>query len=326
MLNKTIAIGVLAILAAQSAAVEAKTLRLGHSATESNPRHEAALFFAKRIDALSDGDLQINVSSNAQLGDDHQMLSQIRLGSLALSISSQGALGTVIPEANMIGLPFLFSDVETAWRVMDGKVGERLSEKAQEDGIVMLGYWDNGLRQITNNVRPIEHPDDLQGLKIRVPPDEMGKDIIAALGATPTPIDFSETYLALQQGVVDGQENPIANIYSQKFYEVQDYLSMTNHKYEILPFMASATIWNTLSDEEKAWMRQAAKEALGYQRNLMQEQQADQIDTIRDSGVQVAKVDADEFRASTRSVYDKWEKQYPDFSSLIESAAEEARQ
>ena len=154
----------------------------------------------------------------------------------------------------------------------------------------------------------------------------MGKDIVAALGATPTPIDFSETYLALQQGVVDGQENPIANIYSQKFYEVQDYMSLTNHKYEVLPFMASSSIWNGLSDQEQSWMRQAAEEAVDYQRNLMQKQQADQLATIRDDGVTVTKVDADEFRAATRSVYDKWDKKYPDFSQLIESAAKEAQQ
>nr|CDQ34729.1 Extracytoplasmic solute receptor protein YiaO [Virgibacillus halodenitrificans] len=326
MLNKRVAISALVILVAQSAAVEAKTLRLGHSATESNPRHEAAVFFSDRVNKLSGGDLKINVSSNAQLGDDHQMLSQIRLGSQALAISSQGALGTIVPEANMIGLPFLFSDVETAWKVMDGEVGEALSQKALDNGIVMLGFWDNGLRQVTNNVRPIEHPEDMQGLKIRVPPDEMGKDIVAALGATPTPIDFSETYLALQQGVVDGQENPIANIYSQKFYEVQDYMSLTNHKYEVLPFMASSSVWNGLSDQEQSWMRQAAEEAVDYQRNLMQKQQADQLATIRDDGVTITEVDADEFRAATRSVYDKWDKKYPDFSQLIESAAKEAQQ
>ncbi|MEC8917509.1 MAG: TRAP transporter substrate-binding protein [Pseudomonadota bacterium] len=317
---------VVAISAVMVTTAEARELRLGHSSTESNPRHDAALYFADRVEKLSDGDLTVQVSSNAQLGDDHQMLSQIRLGSLALSISSQGALGTIVPEGNMIGLPFLFSDVETAWKVMDGKVGDVLSKKALDNGIVMLGYWDNGLRQVTNNVRPIEHPEEMQGLKIRVPPDEMGKDIVAALGATPAPIDFSETYLALQQGVVDGQENPIANIYSQKFYEVQDYMSLTNHKYEVLPFMASASIWNSLSDQEQSWMRQAADEAVDYQRNLMQKQQADQLATIRDNGVTVSEVDADEFRKATRSVYDKWEKKYPDFSQLIESAAEEARQ
>lgn len=322
MLSQKLAVGTLVILFAQSAATEGRTLRLGHGAMESNPRHQAALLFSERVNDLSNGNLKINVSSNAQLGDDHQMLSQIRLGSLALSIGSQGALGTIVPEANMIGLPFLFSDVETAWRVMDGEVGQTLSDEAMKNGIVMLGYWDNGLRQVTNNVRVIKHPQDMKGLKIRVPPDEMGTDIVAALGATPTPIDFSETYLALQQGVVDGQENPIANIYSQKFYEVQDYMSLTNHKYEVLPFMASAAIWNTLSDQEKAWMRQAAEEALTAQRDMMQSQQADQLNEIRQSGTTVTEVDADEFREATRTVYAKWEKAYPDFSHLIESAAD----
>lgn len=321
MLSQKLAVGTLVILAAQSAAIEARTLRLGHGAAESNPRHQAALLFSERVNELSSGDLQINVSSNAQLGDDHQMLSQIRLGSLALSIGSQGALGTIVPEANMIGLPFLFSDVETAWRVVDGKAGQMLSDRALENGIVMLGYWDNGLRQITNNVRSIEHPQDMEGLKIRVPPDEMGNDIVAALGATPTPIDFSETYLALQQGVVDGQENPIANIHSQKFYEVQDYLSLTNHKYEVLPFMASAAVWNTLSDQEQTWVRQAAEAALTAQRDMMQTQQADQLADIRESGTTVTEIDANEFRDATRNVYSKWQQAYPDFSELIEAAA-----
>lgn len=314
----------LTLIATLLSTAEARELRLGHASTETNPRHGAALFFAERVEELSGGDLTVSVSSNAQLGDDVEMMTGLRLGSLDLSISSQGALAGIVEEATLIGLPFLFDDATTAWQVLDGEVGQTLSDRAAEKGVVVLGFWDNGIRLITNNVRPVLTPDDLRGLKIRIPQDPMATDIFSALGANPVPIPFAETYVALQQGVADGQENPAVNIYSQKFHEVQKYLSLSHHKYEFLPLLASQITWNTLTPEQQQVLIQAGQEATDYQRSNALEENAARLADIEASGTEISKVDTAAFQQAVQPVHDKWQARYPDFVNQLTRAAAEA--
>src|SRR5690606_36707743 len=203
----------------------------------------AAVFFAAKVAELSGGALTVSIASNAQLGDDGEMMTALRLGTLDMSISSQGAMAGIVEEATLVGLPFLFRDTQTAWAVLDGAVGDSLSASAEAKGVKVLGYWDNGIRLITNSKHPVTKPEDMRGLKIRIPSDPMANDIFSALGANPVPIPFAETYVALQQGVADGQENPAVNIHSQKFHEVQPHLALSYHKYEFLPFLASKITW-----------------------------------------------------------------------------------
>ena len=305
-------------------AVEARELRLGHSSTETNPRHDAALFFANRVAELSNGDLTIAVSSNAQLGDDAEMMTGLRLGTLDLSVSSQGAMASIIEEATLIGLPFLFKDSATAWQVLDGPVGDQLSERAADKGVMVLGYWDNGIRLITNNIRPITEPDDLKGLKIRIPSDPMANDIFTTLGANPVPIPFAETYLALQQGVADGQENPAVNIYSQKFYEVQKYLSMSHHKYEFLPFLASKTTWAGLTEAEQSVLKEAAKETTTFQRDFAAKANVERLEEMRTAGIEISDIDTAAFQEAVAPVYEKWRAKYGDFVDALMTAAKDA--
>ena len=145
--------------------------------------------------------------------------------------------------------------------MLDGPVGEQLAADAKAKGLVLLALWDNGIRHTSNNVRPIGKPEDLAGVKVRTPPDPMTVDIFKALGANPTPMAFSELYIALQQGVVDGQENPLMNIYSSKLYEVQKFISLTAHKYEATPLFASAVVFNTLPKADQQAVLDAAAEA-----------------------------------------------------------------
>ncbi|MFC7398989.1 TRAP transporter substrate-binding protein [Chelatococcus sp. GCM10030263] len=304
---------------------EARTLRLGHATSDTNPRHLAAQLFAKKVEEASGGSLKITVAGNAQFGDDVEMMTALRLGTLDMSLNSQGSLAGVVPEAATVGLPFLFSDTRTAWKVLDGPVGDDLAKLAASKGLVMLAYLDNGIRVTTNNLRPITKPEDLKGIKLRVPPDPMGTDTFAALGANPTPMKFSELYLALQQGVVDGQENPVVNIYHSKFHEVQKYLSLTRHKYEMTPFLVSAITWKTLSPKEQDILRKAAIEARDYQRELAAKEEVELLDKIKAAGVQVNEVDAAPFRAATQSVYDKWRGQYGEFIGKLTAAAEAGR-
>jgi tripartite ATP-independent transporter DctP family solute receptor len=281
-------------------------LTLGHGAAPGNPRHEAALLFAERVKAKTAGRIEVQVAHSAQLGDDAAMVTALRSGTLDMSANSQGAMANVVPEYAALGLPFLFPDIQKAWQLLDGPVGEDLAKRTAAKGMVVLGYWDNGIRHITNSKRPIKVPADVKGLKIRTPPDTMTVDIMQALGADTQQIKFAELYVALQQGVVDGQENPLANVASAKLYEVQKYLSLTGHKYEATPFVISKRSWERLSPADQKVFTEAAAEATKLQRKLSKEADDKLAGELKAKGVQVDAVDRKAFVEATRSVYTKW--------------------
>jgi TRAP-type transport system periplasmic protein len=281
-------------------------LTLGHGAAPGNPRHEASVKFAETVKAKTNGRIEIQVAHSSQLGDDAAMVTALRSGTLDMSANSQGAVSTVVPEYGALGLPFLFSDITKAWQLLDGPIGQDLAKRSEAKGMVVLGYWDNGIRHISNSKRPIKAPADLKGLKIRTPPDAVTVDIMQALGADPQQIKFSELYVALQQGVVDGQENPLANIASAKLYEVQKFISLTGHKYESTPFLMGKRTWDKLSAADKQVIMAAAAEATQLQRKLSKEADDKLVAEIKAKGVQIDTVDRAPFVQATRTVYDKW--------------------
>ncbi|MDQ0569031.1 tripartite ATP-independent transporter DctP family solute receptor [Variovorax paradoxus] len=281
-------------------------LTFGHGAAPGNPRHEAAVKFAETIKAKTNGRFEIQVAHSAQLGDDAAMITALRSGTMDISANSQGAMANVVPEYAALGLPFLFTDIQKAWQLLDGPVGEELSKRTAAKGMVVLGYWDNGIRHVTNNKRPIKTPADIKGLKIRTPPDSMTMDIMQALGADAQQIKFSELYVALQQGVVDGQENPLTNIASAKLYEVQKYLSLTGHKYETNPFVMSKRSWERLSPADQKIFTEAAVEATQMQRKLSKEADEKLTTELKAKGVQIDAVDRKAFVEATKAVYAKW--------------------
>ncbi|MDM0076172.1 TRAP transporter substrate-binding protein [Variovorax sp. J2P1-59] len=287
-------------------AQQAVKLTLGHGAAPGNPRHEAAVKFADTVKAKTNGRYEIQVAHSAQLGDDAAMVTALRSGSLDISANSQGAMANVVPEYAALGLPFLFADIQKAWQLLDGPIGEDLSKRTAAKGMVVLGYWDNGIRHVTNSKRPIKAPADIKGLKLRTPPDAMTMDIMQALGADAQQIKFSELYVALQQGVVDGQENPLTNISSAKLYEVQKYLSLTGHKYETNPFVMSKRSWDKLSPADQKVFTEAAAEATQVQRKLSKEADEKLVAELKGKGIQIDTVDRKAFADATKSVYTKW--------------------
>ena len=295
-------------LAAAAATAQAQTtkLTLGHGAAPGNPRHEAAVKFAETVKAKTSGRYEIQVAHSSQLGDDAAMITALRSGTLDMSANSQGAIANVVPEYAALGLPFLFKDIDSAWKLLDSPVGEDLAKRTAAKGMVVLGYWDNGIRHITNGKRTIKAPADLKGLKIRTPPDSMTMDIMQAMGADAQQIKFSELYVALQQGVVDGQENPLANIASAKLYEVQKYLSLTGHKYESTPFVMSKRSWDKLNGADQKVFQEAAAEATQLQRRMSKEADEKLMAELKGKGVQIDAVERKPFVDATRSVYDKW--------------------
>ncbi len=298
-----------------------QVMRLSHNAAPGNPKAEASLKFAELVAQKTDGRVKVEVGGSALFGDDVESLTNMRLGTLAFSANSQGSTAGVVPQFAALGLPFLFKDLPHAYKVVDGPVGEELDKLAKAKGLVLLALWDNGIRNVSNNKRPITRPEDLEGIKLRTPPDPMTLDIFKALGANPAPLAFSELYIALQQGVFDGQENPLMNIYSSKLHEVQKYISLTGHKYEATPLLASKMLWDQLSKADQQAVKEAAAEAGKLNRQMSLAADAELRKKIADAGVQINEVDQAPFVAKTKPVYNKWSEQYPDLVALIVSEA-----
>ena len=290
-------------LAAQAQAVK---LTLGHGAAPGNPRHEASVKFAEVLKAKTGGRIEVQVAPSAQLGDDAAMVTAVRTGALDMTANSQGAVSAAVPEYAAFGMPFMFSSPAQAFKLLDGPLGQELAQKTADKGMILLGTWDNGIRQMTNSKRPIGKVEDMKGLKMRVPPDATLVDIMQALGAEAQQIKFAELYVALQQGVVDGQENPLVNIHASKLYEVQKHLALTNHQFQMTPLLMSKRTWDRLSDADKKAVQEAATEATALQRKLSADADAKLLDDLKAKGVQVTTVDKAAFAKATAAVDDKW--------------------
>ncbi len=290
-------------LAAQAQAVK---LTLGHGAAPGNPRHEASVKFAEVLKAKTGGRIEVQVAPSAQLGDDAAMVTALRTGALDMSANSQGAVANAVPEYNAFGMPFLFATPAAAFKLLDGPLGKELGERSAEKGMVLLGAWDNGIRHMTNSKRPIAKVDDMKGLKMRVPPDATLVDIMKSVGAEAQQIRFAELYVALQQGVVDGQENPLVNIHASKLYEVQKHLALTSHQFQMTPLLMSKRTWDRLSEADKKAVQEAAAEATALQRKLSQEADDKLLADLKSKGVQVTTPDRAGFEKATADVDDKW--------------------
>jgi tripartite ATP-independent transporter DctP family solute receptor len=295
-----------AVLAFSSlASAQAVKLTLGHGNPVGSPRHTAAVKFADVVKARSAGRIEVTVAPSSQMGDDAAMVTALRTGALDMSANSQGAVANTVPEYAAFGMPFLFADLPQAWKIMDGPVGKELADKSAEKGLVVLGYWDNGIRHMSNSKRPLLTPEDLKGLKMRTPPDSVTVDIMQSLGAEAQQIKFSELYVALQQGVVDGQENPLTNIASAKLNEVQKYISLTGHKYEMTPFLMSKRSWDRLSEADRKAVQEAAREATDLQRKLSKESDDVLVTELKAKGVRIDSVNKDAFQKATAPVVKK---------------------
>ena len=281
-------------------------LTLGHGAAPGNPRHEAAVKFADVLKAKTGGRVEVQVAPSGQLGDDAAMVTALRTGALDMSANSQGAMAVAVPEYAAYGMPFLFSTSAQAFRLLDGPLGQELAQKSAAKGMVVLGYWDNGIRHMTNSKRAITKVEDLKGLKMRTPPDAVLVDIMQALGAEAQQIKFAELYVALQQGVVDGQENPLTNFHASKLHEVQKHLALTSHMFQMTPFVMSKRSWERLSEADRKAVTEAAAEATALQRKLSVEADEKLLADLKSKGVQVSTIDKAAFAKATHSVHDKW--------------------
>ena len=304
-------------------AVQAQEIILAHGANPGNPRFEAANMFAEMVAECTGGEMTVNVAGSATMGDDVEMLTSAAAGIINITANSQGAMSQIVPEIGLIGLPFLFEDLPSAWAVLDGEVGTMLDERAQQAGLKILGFWDNGIRHVSHVTKLVPTPADISGMKIRTPPDQMTVDIFNALGAAPAPLAFSELPTALQSGVFDGQENPLTNIYTSKIHEITPYITLTGHKYESTPVVAGLGWWSSLDEQAASCITDATQQAGEWQRNTSLEQNESLRATMEGEGVTFAEVERQPFIDATQSVYDNYAGQFPELVEALRQAAGE---
>jgi len=282
-------------------------LNLGHGAAVDNPRNIVAQEYADWVNKETNGRVQINIQPAESIGSDREMMESVIMGTLDMSVNSQGAMAIFDDRIGVFGLPFLFRDMGEVEAILGGSFGEKFAETISGDNkFEILGFFDNGFRFITNSVRPIYEPSDLKGLKIRTPEDDITLAIFKALGASPSPLAFGELYLALSQGVFDGQENPPVNIYYNRFYEVQNYLSKSGHKYEMCPLIISDAAWNKLSSDIQDILKEGAKKFSKIHREMNTELNNNLVDKLREEGMEISEADKKKFQTATKGIYDKF--------------------
>ena len=300
----------------------ATVVRLGHIGFPGSPFDHGARRFKELVEARLPGRLEIRIFGTAQLGEDKEMLEGLRLGTLEMHLPSS-VLHSVAPEFGLFDLPFLVRDREHFERIAAGPIGESLRETLRRDhGLTLLAFWENGFRVITNNVRPVVTPADLRGIRLRTPKDPERVRLFEALGASPASMSFGEVFSALRQGVVDGQENPLAQLTAARFHEVQRYLSLSNHVYTPAYPLVRTGWFERLPPEVQAGIGEAAEETGAWLREFLRGEDSRLLAGLEDQ-LAVNEVDRAAFAAAAAPVFGHYEARFG--TEWIETARELGR-
>ncbi len=295
---------IMSLIMLGSNTAEAMELTASHVLGPDHQYHYAFEVMRDIIEEETDGEITMEIHHSASLYEEEEALEAVQAGTIDLTTVSAAPVTGFVSEFMAIDLPFLFDDAEEAHEFYDGEMGDRLFEKSGEVGLKGLAWWENGMRHLTNNERAITGPEDLEGLAIRTMYSPPHMETMEVLGAAPTPIAFGELYSALEAGVVDGQENPIPNIYDQHFYEVQDYLTLSGHFYDPSPTFISEDAWAALDSEEQEIVQKAAYEARDAMRELAMEREQEQLAEMEGEIEinELSEEQIDEFREATAGV------------------------
>lgn len=296
MLKRTWKISLMAAALAVSSLAGAQEIkaRFGTSLPDSHPQTLGARKFASLVDARTSGRIKITVYSGGQLGSDMQMQAALQGGTQEFTAPSTATLAGMVKDFGVLGLPFSFANEKEADAVLDGPFGKKLMAKLPERGLIGLGFWENGFRNVTNSKRPIVRAEDLSGLKIRTMQNNLYIDMFSGLGANAVPMSVTELFTALESRAVDAQENPYTVVHAQKFYDVQKYLSTTAHAYDVLALIVSKKFWDKLSPSDQKNIQDAAHEATLYERQTSRELNASLRTELGKLGMQINDVSAQE--------------------------------
>ena len=291
-------------------------LKLGHVADPGSLYEATANNFAACANKKFGDKAKVEVYGSSQLGNDETMLQKLKLGQIAFSVPSS-IMSSVSPTFGVFEMPYLIKNRDHMRKVRD-KMGNVFVDAAKKKGYELLGFWENGFRQITNNVRPIDKPEDLKGIKLRTPKGEWRVKMFRSYGANPTPMAFSEVFTALKTGVIDGQENPLAQIVSGKFQEVQKYLSLTGHVYSPAYLVTSVSQWKKWPDDIKSAVSECAKSASDFAYKKSAEMDNNLLAVVKKAGVKVNKADKQAFIDASKPIYKEFGQQVDGGQKLIE--------
>ncbi|WP_295764379.1 TRAP transporter substrate-binding protein [uncultured Oscillibacter sp.] len=281
-------------------------IRGATSNVESHPHYLGLVKFSELLDEKSGGRIKLETFHSGTLGSERDIVEGMQLNTIEVGAITSGPLSGFTDSFLVFDLPFLFENVTIARKVCDSEVGQEMLASVEPSGLKGLGFFENGMRSVTNNLGPIETPADCKGMKIRTMENPMHMATFSVMGADPTPMAFGELYTALQQGAMDAQENPYTVIYSSKFYEVQKYLSITEHLYSPTALLMSLDFYNSLPADLQEVVMEAAAEASVYQRQCCDEQEAMLLEELEKEGMIINKPDKAPFIEATASLYDTY--------------------
>ncbi len=283
-----------------------KTIKLAHGLDVTHSVHLALEFFGEEIHRISDGQLAVEIYPNSQLGSEREILELIQIGSLHMTKVSAATLENFAPKSKVLGLPYLFKNRAHAFRVLDGEIGQNLLEDSQRYRLKGLGYYDAGYRSFYTKERPVDHPDELKGLKIRVMESVTAMNMVRSFGGAPTPISWGELYTSLQQGVVDGAENNPPSFYLSKHYEICKYYSLNEHTYSPDVIIIGNSFWNQLNEEQQLWMSKAVNASIDFQRKLWAEHEANALEEVIKAGVEIVYPEKERFIDLAQKVHEQY--------------------
>jgi len=282
-------------------------IKLGHVLAPSHSWHKAAEGFAADVREQTAKRVNIVLFPSGQLGNEKTMLEGMQIGSVHAGVIGTGSLQPFDPKFGVVEMPYAWQSQQHAYRALDGDLGKALEKLADARNLVIISWWENGYRHITNNRGPIATPADLKGLKIRVTPDKVRLDTFTTLGASPAPLAFGELYSALQQGVFDAQENPLSIIYTSSFFEVQKYVSLSGHVWGAASLIVSKPVWNRISADDRKVVLAAAAKWRDAQRKMVQDSEAETIASLKSKGMAVNEVDKAAFEQAVQPVWKTYE-------------------
>lgn len=297
------------------------TLSLNHVGATTHPYQYGSERFAEPVSEKTGGRIAVEVYPASQIASGAKSIEFVQMGTLDIALESTMSAENFVPEIGVLNLPFLFENADQAFTVLDGDVGDELRAAAEAKGFKILCWMYNGFRDISNSVKPITGPEDLKGLKIRVPESQVFLKTFETLGAVPTPMAVSEVFTAMQLKTVDGQENPSAIFVNNKYNEVNDYYSVTHHIFTAEPLIMSLDKFNSFSGDDQKALLEAAQEAAEYQRKLAIDSADQELQQIKDAGVNVNVVDdMSTFKTAVQPVYEAFKDQYGTLIEEIQAA------
>jgi len=316
-LKAMLAAGCGLVLSAGIAAAQTE-VKFGHVGAPGSLFAQSAELYAKAANAKLGDKAKVVVYGASQLGSDTELLKKLKLGTVDLALPST-VMTSVAPEFGVFEMPYLVQTRAHASRIADQVIRPTIGPIVEKQGYRIIGVWENGYRHITNNKKPIVKPEDLQGVKLRVPGGVWRVKMFQAYGAQPSPMELKEVFVALQTGVMDGQENPLTQIFSQKFQEVQKYLSMTGHVYTPAYVTAGAS-WSRLPADVQKILADTAKEVEPQVLALAEKLDNELVDKMKASGIAVNEADKEAFVAASKAIYEEFSKQVPGGQALIDKS------